>query len=202
MIESLTQDNSFVTRQFRQMKNDHSSVIIWFTGLSGSGKSTLSNALEQMLHEQGYGTYRLDGDNCRFGICSDLGFSDYDRQENIRRIGEVAKLMLDAGLVTIVSAISPFKADRDRLRNTLASDDFIEVFCHSSLSVCEARDPKGLYKKARAGEIANFTGIGSAYEAPVEPELILYTDSETPEQSLSKLITYLQQRGFSKLHSL
>ena len=202
MTKLLTQDNSFITRELRQVKNDHSSVIIWFTGLSGSGKSTLSKALEQILHEQGYSAYRLDGDNCRFGINSDLGFSDNDRQENIRRIGEVAKLMLDAGLVTIVSVISPFKADRDRLRNSLAADDFIEVYCHSSLTVCEVRDPKGLYKKARAGEIANFTGIGSAYEAPVEPELILHTDSETPKESLSKLIAYLEQRGLSKRNSL
>ena len=147
--------------------------VLWLTGLSGSGKSTLANLLEKKLHEKGKHTYLLDGDNVRHGLCGDLGFSDKDRVENIRRISEVAKLFVDSGMVVLTAFISPFQADRDFCRNLLADGEFIEVYVDTPLEVCEQRDPKGLYKKARSGEIKHFTGIDSTYEAPQSPEVHL-----------------------------
>lgn len=155
-----------VTRADRENKHGHKGVVLWFTGLSGSGKSTVAGALEQALHALGVSTYLLDGDNVRHGLCRDLGFSDDDRRENIRRVGEVAKLMVDAGLVVLTAFISPHRAERDMVRELLEKDQFIEVFVDTPLAVCEARDPKGLYKKARAGELKNFTGIDSVYQPP------------------------------------
>lgn len=162
-----------VTREEREQQHGHQGVVLWFTGLSGSGKSTVAGALEQALYRAGVNTYLLDGDNVRHGLCRDLGFSDDDRKENIRRVGEVAKLMVDAGLVVLTAFISPHRAERNMVRDLLAEGQFIEVFVDTPLAVCEARDPKGLYKKARAGELRNFTGIDSVYEAPDAPEIHL-----------------------------
>ncbi|MDI6636753.1 adenylyl-sulfate kinase [Pantoea dispersa] len=162
-----------VTRAEREQQHGHHGVVLWFTGLSGSGKSTVAGALEQALHRLGVSTYLLDGDNVRHGLCRDLGFSDEDRKENIRRVGEVAKLMVDAGLVVLTAFISPHRAERQMVRDLLGDGQFIEVFVDTPLAVCEARDPKGLYKKARAGELRNFTGIDSVYEAPDAPEIQL-----------------------------
>lgn len=162
-----------VTRAEREQQHGHRGVVLWFTGLSGSGKSTVAGALEQSLHRLGVSTYLLDGDNVRHGLCRDLGFSDEDRKENIRRVGEVAKLMVDAGLVVLTAFISPHRAERQMVRDLLGDGQFIEVFVDTPLAVCEARDPKGLYKKARAGELRNFTGIDSVYEAPDAPEIHL-----------------------------
>ncbi len=162
-----------VTRDEREQQHGHQGVVLWFTGLSGSGKSTVAGALEQVLHRAGVSTYLLDGDNVRHGLCRDLGFSDDDRKENIRRVGEVAKLMVDAGLVVLTAFISPHRAERQMVRDLLGTGQFVEVFVDTPLAVCEARDPKGLYKKARAGELRNFTGIDSVYEAPDAPEIHL-----------------------------
>ncbi|EOI3464302.1 adenylyl-sulfate kinase [Cronobacter dublinensis] len=162
-----------VTAAQREQLHGHRSAVLWFTGLSGSGKSTVAGALEEALHQLGVSTYLLDGDNVRHGLCSDLGFSDDDRKENIRRVGEVAKLMVDAGLVVLTAFISPHRAERQMVREQLGAGRFIEVFVDTPLEVCEARDPKGLYKKARAGELRNFTGIDAVYEAPQTPEIHL-----------------------------
>ncbi|MFW0879517.1 adenylyl-sulfate kinase [Cronobacter dublinensis] len=162
-----------VTAAQREQLHGHRGAVLWFTGLSGSGKSTVAGALEEALHQLGVSTYLLDGDNVRHGLCSDLGFSDDDRKENIRRVGEVAKLMVDAGLVVLTAFISPHRAERQMVREQLGAGRFIEVFVDTSLEVCEARDPKGLYKKARAGELRNFTGIDAVYEAPQAPEIHL-----------------------------
>ncbi|WP_431223700.1 adenylyl-sulfate kinase [Serratia sp. L9] len=165
-----------ITRAEREAFNGHKGVVLWFTGLSGSGKSSIAGELEQALHHRGVSTYLLDGDNVRHGLCRDLSFSDQDRRENIRRVGEVAKLMVDAGLVVLTAFISPHRAERQMVREMLDKGRFIEVFVDTPLAVCEARDPKGLYKKARAGEIRNFTGIDSVYEAPERPDV--YLDGE------------------------
>ncbi|MDV5138899.1 MULTISPECIES: adenylyl-sulfate kinase [Yersiniaceae] len=161
-----------IARADREALHRHQGAVLWFTGLSGSGKSTVAGALEQALHAHGVSTYLLDGDNVRHGLCRDLGFSDDDRRENIRRVGEVAKLMVDAGLVVLTAFISPHRAERQMVRELLG-DRFIEVFVDTPLELCEARDPKGLYKKARAGELKNFTGIDSVYEAPEAPDIHL-----------------------------
>ena len=175
-----------VTRESREQQHGHQGVVLWFTGLSGSGKSTVAGALEQALHRIGVSTYLLDGDNVRHGLCRDLGFSDDDRKENIRRVGEVAKLMVDAGLVVLTAFISPHRAERQMVRDLLDKGQFVEVFVDTPLSVCESRDPKGLYKKARAGELRNFTGIDSIYEAPEQPEIQL-----DGEQLVTKLAAQL-----------
>ncbi len=169
--------------------------VLWLTGLSGSGKYTLANLLEKKLHEQGKHTYLLDGDNVRHGLCGDLGFSDKDRVENIRRISEVAKLFVDSGLVVLTAFISPFQTDRDFCRNLLAEGEFIEVFVDTPLEVCEQRDPKGLYKKARSGEIKHFTGIDSAYEAPSAPEVHLPYQEESAEDTAERLFNLLTEKG-------
>ena len=175
-----------VTREAREQQHGHQGAVLWFTGLSGSGKSTVAGALEQALHQLGVSTYLLDGDNVRHGLCRDLGFSDEDRKENIRRVGEVAKLMVDAGLVVLTAFISPHRAERQMVRDLLPEGRFIEVFVDTPLAVCEARDPKGLYKKARAGELRNFTGIDSVYEAPEQAEICL-----AGEQLVTKLTCQL-----------
>jgi bifunctional enzyme CysN/CysC len=170
--------------------------VIWFTGLSGSGKSTIANLLEAKLHEEHRHTYVLDGDNVRHGLNRDIGFTEADRVENIRRVGEVSKLMVDAGLITIASFISPFASERRMVRDLLEDGEFIEVFVDTPLEVCEDRDPKGLYKKARAGEIANFTGVEQDYEAPVNAEVVVHTVDVSPEAAAEQLLTYLRQQGF------
>ncbi|MEY4824796.1 MAG: hypothetical protein RLZZ430_446 [Cyanobacteriota bacterium] len=184
-----------VDRGARAQQRGHRSAILWFTGLSGSGKSSLANAVNAVLFERGLATYVLDGDNVRHGLCKDLGFSDADREENIRRIGEVAKLFLDAGVITLTAFVSPFQADRDRARALVAEGDFIEIYCAAELEVCEGRDPKGLYAKARAGVIKDFTGISSPYEAPLKPELRLNTGAMALEQSVALVIDYLETQG-------
>lgn len=175
-----------VTVEQREKLHQHRGAVLWFTGLSGSGKSTIAGALEEALHKLGVSTYLLDGDNVRHGLCSDLGFSDADRKENIRRVGEVARLMADAGLVVLTAFISPHRAERQMVRELVGEGRFIEVFVDTPLSICEARDPKGLYKKARAGELRNFTGIDSVYEAPENPEIHL-----GGEQLVTNLIAQL-----------
>lgn len=185
-----------VDQNLRAKQKSQKPCVIWFTGLSGSGKSTIAGALENALVARNQHTYLLDGDNVRHGLCGDLGFSDDDRKENIRRIGETAKLMSDAGLIVLSAFISPFTQERDSVRKMLAAGEFIEVHVATSLSVCESRDPKGLYKKARTGEIANFTGISSDYQPPISPELILQTDELSIEQSVEQLINYLTQSGY------
>jgi adenylylsulfate kinase len=180
-----------VTRQRREQKNAHKSAVLWFTGLSGSGKSTLAHAVEEQLHQRGLNTFVLDGDNVRHGLCRDLGFSRENRKENIRRIGETAKLLLEAGVITLTAFISPFKEDRAIARSLMPDGDFIEIHCFCPLTVCEQRDVKGLYKRARLGEIKNFTGISSPYEEPVNPELKIDTSQLTPEQSVQQVISLL-----------
>ena len=183
-----------VTRDRRNKLNSHKSVVIWFTGLSGSGKSTLAHVLEEKLFNEGCITYVLDGDNVRHGLNSNLDFSDSDRKENIRRIGEVSKLMLEAGIIVMAAFISPFRVDRKEVRKLVSKGDFIEIYCKASLEICEKRDVKGLYKKARAGEIKNYTGIDSPYEAPENPELMLDTDNETLNESVSKIYNFLKEK--------
>ena len=184
-----------VDRAARAQQRGHRSAILWFTGLSGSGKSTLANAVNQALFERGLACYVLDGDNIRHGLCKDLGFSDADREENIRRIGEVSKLFLDAGVVVLTAFVSPFKADRDRARALVEGGDFVEIHCAADLSVCEERDTKGLYAKARAGEIKEFTGISSPYEAPENPELRVDTGSQSLEACVEVVINHLREAG-------
>ncbi len=185
-----------IFRADREKQNGHRSVILWFTGLSGAGKSTLAHAVEDALHRNGARTFVLDGDNVRKALCKDLGFTDTDRTENIRRIGEVSRLMLDAGLIVMTAFISPFRKDRDLARSLVAAGDFIEVYCNAGLAVCEARDPKGLYKKARAGQIPDFTGISSPYEAPEKPELELTTGTTPVEQCVTQVLDYLRTRKY------
>lgn len=184
-----------VTRTRREAQNGHKSAILWFTGLSGSGKSTLAHAVEEKLHEMGCRTFVLDGDNVRHGLCGDLGFSEEDRQENIRRIGEMAKLFIEAGVIALTAFISPFRADRERVRNLVPHGDFFEIYCRCSLDVCESRDVKGLYRRARAGEIRDFTGISSPYEEPVNPELIVDTGSTPLEACVDQVVLCLRERG-------
>ncbi|WP_261817980.1 adenylyl-sulfate kinase [Vibrio gallicus] len=191
-----------VSQQDRHQLNNQTSAVLWFTGLSGSGKSTIANAVEKKLFELGKHTYLLDGDNVRHGLNQDLGFSDTDRVENIRRIGEVAKLFVDAGTLTLSAFISPFRQDRDSIRANIEHGQFIEVFVDTPLAVCESRDPKGLYKKARAGAIADFTGITSEYEAPLHPEIQLQTDQFSVEQCADQVVTYLENHGYLKGPSL
>ena len=186
--------NATVTRERRNQLNEHKSVVIWFTGLSGSGKSTLAHSVEEELYKLGCRTFVLDGDNVRHGLSSNLTFNDDDRKENIRRIGEAAKLIMEAGVIAVTAFISPFKKDRNLVRQLLPQGDFIEIYCNASLEVCESRDVKGLYKRARAGEIKNYTGINSPYEAPDNPELVIDTESVSLEESVAKVIDFLKSK--------
>lgn len=195
-FKNITWHASEVTKDERLQRNQHKSAVIWFTGLSGSGKSTISVELEKALFNHQIHTYRLDGDNVRHGLNRNLGFSPEDRKENIRRIGEVSKLMVDAGLITVTAFISPYKSDREAVRHLLDTDDFIEVYTQCSLSECENRDPKGLYKKVRSGEIAEFTGVNAPYEAPTQPEITLDTETLSVEASVSKIMDYLQKHQY------
>ena len=194
MDENIVWHNYAVNKSQRSEQKGHKPVILWFTGFSGSGKSTVAGALESALHQQGVHTYLLDGDNVRHGLCKDLGFSDEDRVENIRRVGELSKLMIDAGLVVLTAFISPFQAERDMVRNLVGDGEFIEVFLDTPLDVCEQRAPKGLYKKARAGEIKHFTGIDSGYQVPVNPEIRIDTSANSLEQSVQQLVAYLKDK--------
>ena len=185
-----------VSRQQRAKIKEQKPCILWFTGLSGSGKSTIANAVELKLNELGKHTYLLDGDNIRMGLNKGLGFSDEDRVENIRRIGEVSKLFVDAGLIVLTAFISPFQEERDKVRNLVEEGEFIEVFIDTSLKVCESRDPKGLYKKARDGEIPNFTGISSTYETPTRAEIHIENDKISIDECVEKVVEYLKSRGY------
>lgn len=190
--------NATVTRYRREQLNNHRSAVLWFTGLSGAGKSTLAHAVEEELHRQGCRTFVLDGDNVRHGLCSDLGFSAEDRVENIRRIAETAKLLTEAGVIALTAFISPFRSDRERARNLFSHGDFIEIYCQAPLELCEQRDVKGLYRRARAGEVKDFTGISSPYEPPLNPELVVATDSLPLEDSVVQVLTLLRERGVIK----
>ena len=185
-----------VSKQEREKISGHKGCTVWLTGLSGSGKSTLANMLEKALWERGVRAYVLDGDNIRHGLNKDLGFSPEDRTENIRRIGEVAALFTDAGVINVTAFISPYRADRDRVRATMKPGDFVEVFIDCDIDECEKRDPKGLYKKARAGQIPEFTGISAPYEAPLKAELTIKNTKQSAEESLAEMISYLERQGY------
>lgn len=187
---------SEVKKVDRQRLKGHKSAVLWFTGLSGSGKSTISVALESVLHKKGIHTYRLDGDNVRHGLNKNLGFSPEDRGENIRRIGEVSKLMVDAGLVTLAAFISPYIKDRQLVRHFVEQDEFIEVYVHASLETCEARDPKGLYRKVRQGKIKGFTGIDAPYEKPIHPEITIDTNVLSIDESVATIVCYLEENDY------
>ena len=187
-----------VTRARREAQNGHRGAIVWFTGLSGSGKSTLAHAVEESLHQGGCRTFVLDGDNVRHGLCGDLGFSSKDRTENIRRIGEMAKLFMEAGVIVLTAFISPYRTDRGRVRGMVGHGDFIEIYCDASIEVCEARDVKGMYKKARAGLIPEFTGISSPYEVPEKPELTVNTGGSALDNCVEQVIDEIVQRGLMK----
>ena len=184
---NIFQQTATISRTDREQLNQHKGKIIWFTGLSGSGKSTLANALEQRLHDEGLRTYILDGDNIRHGLNRDLGFNDVDRIENIRRIAEVAKLMMDAGIIVMTAFISPFQRERSMARQRIGIENFYEIYVSTPLEICEARDVKGLYKKARAGEIVNMTGIGSCYEPPSAPDFVAECGSKQLNTVISEL---------------
>lgn len=188
--------NTTVTHQDRVQLKQQTPVVLWFTGLSGSGKSTVANAVESKLLHLGKHSYLLDGDNVRHGLNKDLGFSDADRIENIRRIGEVAKLFVDSGAIALTAFISPFIADRQQVRDLLEDNQFLEVFIDTPLEVCEQRDPKGLYKKARAGEIKHFTGIDSEYQAPIKPEIHVETANKSVEECAEQVIQYLIKQEY------
>lgn len=192
--QNITWHDSEVTKAERQAQNGHKSVVLWFTGLSGSGKSTISVALEKALFERRIHAYRLDGDNIRHGLNNNLGFSPEDRKENIRRIGEVSKLLADAGLITLTAFISPYREDRDHVREILEDGEFIEVYAKASVEACEQRDPKQLYKKARAGEIKNFTGIDAPYEAPEHAEIVIDTETTSVEEAVQQILEYLEDK--------
>ena len=188
--------DAMISRQQREKLNQHRSAILWFTGLSGSGKSTLAHAVEHQLHELSCRTFVFDGDNVRHGLCGDLGFSEEDRTENIRRVGQMARLFIDAGVIALTAFISPFRIDRDRVRMMVEQEtDFIEVYCKCPISVCEERDVKGLYKRARKGEISDFTGISSPYEEPENPALVVETDQLNLDECVTKVMALLHSRG-------
>ena len=190
--------HAVIKREHRQRQNGHKSAVLWFTGLAGAGKSTLAHAVEEKLYALGCRTYVLDGDNVRHGLCGDLGFSVRDRTENIRRIGEVVKLMIDAGVIVLTAFISPFRADRERVRGLMMHGDFLEIYCRCPLEVCEERDVKGLYQKARSGEVKEFTGISSPYEEPVVSELVVDTGILSLEKSVEAVLGLLWERNVLK----
>jgi adenylylsulfate kinase len=194
MTNNIFHQQALVNKLDRQHLANHKSVILWFTGLSGAGKSTLAHAVEKALFDIDCRTFVFDGDNVRHGLCADLGFSARDRQENIRRIGEMSKLFLEAGVIALTAFISPFQSDRDRVRKLVKNDEFIEIYCKASLEVCEQRDVKGLYAKARSGAIKDFTGISSPYEPPLQPELELDTGVESLQTCVEQVIAYLKVR--------
>ena len=194
MDNNVVWHHATVTRERREMLNQHKSVVLWFTGLSGSGKSTLAHALEEQLHQMNCRTYVFDGDNVRHGLCKDLGFSIKDRTENIRRIGEMTKLAMETGTITLTAFISPIRQDRERVRALFREGDFIEIYVRCALNICEERDVKGLYKRARAGEIPEFTGISSLYEEPINPEIIIDTDKFSLNECIQQLLELLDKQ--------
>jgi adenylylsulfate kinase len=192
---NITWHSATIAKADRRAQNGHGSCVLWFTGLSGSGKSTIANAVSSELYRQGINEYVLDGDNIRHGLNKDLGFSDYDRTENIRRIGEVAKLFVDSGAVVTTAFISPFRSDRDQVRALFEEGEFVEVYIDCPIEQCEARDPKKLYEKARRGEIKDFTGIDSPYEAPERPEITLRSDKLSVGEAVQQIFQYLQENN-------
>jgi len=196
MDKNIVWHNTHISKKDRMVLAKQKPCILWFTGLSGSGKSTIANAVESRLVELNRHTYLLDGDNIRMGLNKGLGFSNKDRVENIRRIGEVSKLFVDAGVILLTAFISPFQKDRDSVRKLMEDEEFIEVYIDTTLEVCESRDPKGLYKKARSGDIPNFTGISSPYETPANAELLIKTDELDIEASVEKIVDYLEKKGY------
>jgi len=193
-MKNIVKHNYSISKKDRQKLNNQNSFLIWFTGLSGSGKSTIANALEYKLYSEGYKTYALDGDNIRKGINNDLTFKPEDRTENIRRIAEVANLMVDAGLIVLAAFVSPYKKDRKNIENIVGRNNFVEIFINTSIEECEKRDVKGLYKKARAGEILNFTGINAPYEAPENPDIEIITDNKTVEESVNEIYKIIKSK--------
>ncbi|PHR69122.1 MAG: adenylyl-sulfate kinase [Lutibacter sp.] len=191
MKENIIPHDYQISKTDRNNLNEHNSFLLWFTGLSGSGKSTIANVVEQKLHKKGIKTYILDGDNIRNGINSDLTFTPEDRTENIRRIAEIANLMIDSGIVVLAAFVSPYKKDRENIKNIVKDGNFVEVFINTSIEECERRDVKGLYEKARKGEIKNMTGISAPYEAPENPDIKINTEQETVEQAVSQIIDYI-----------
>jgi adenylylsulfate kinase len=194
---NVTWQDAVIDRSKRETLNGHRSLVLWFTGLSGAGKSSLARAVEDALYLQSKRTYVLDGDNIRHGLCGDLDFSAQGRNENIRRVSEVAKLFVDANVIVLTAFISPFRIDRERAKALIGATDFLEIYCRCRLDVCEERDVKGLYKLARAGKIADFTGITSPYEEPIFPDLVVNTDVESVEACVQLIIKALQERGFA-----
>ncbi|MDR6301834.1 adenylyl-sulfate kinase [Mesonia maritima] len=194
MSENTIKQIYSLSRENRENKYGHSSYLVWFTGLSGSGKSTLANALEKKLFQQEKHTYVLDGDNIRQGINRDLDFSEKGRSENLRRIAEISKLFIDAGIITLAAFISPLEKDRERIKEIVGNKNIVEVYVETSLQTCEKRDVKGLYKKARKGEIHNFTGIDSPYQTPKNPDFVINTEENTIEEATQKLLTYLNKK--------
>jgi adenylylsulfate kinase len=197
-VKNIVWHNATVNRLRREQLNGHRGAVIWFTGLSGSGKSTIAHSVEEQLFQKGCHTYTFDGDNVRHGLCSDLGFSEDDRHENIRRISEMTRLFLDAGVIALTAFISPTRQDRDKVKRLIGEQDYLEVYCECPLEVCEQRDVKGLYRRARAGEIKNFTGISAPYEVPEHPDLILRTGDLTIEDSVRQVIDLIIARGIMK----
>ncbi len=191
---NMVRHHATVTRECRKILNGHRSAVVWFTGLSGAGKSTLAYLVEEQLHRMGCRTFVLDGDNIRRGLCADLGFSREDRAENIRRVGEVVKLFVEAGIIVLTAFISPFRLDRENVRRSLREGDFIEVYCRCPLEICEQRDVKGFYRRARAGEIKDFTGVSSPYEEPESPELVINTAILSVNQCVEQVLDLLLVR--------
>ncbi|KQL33857.1 adenylylsulfate kinase [Bacillus sp. FJAT-25509] len=196
MSKNIVWHQASISKEDRRQKNNHHSCILWFTGLSASGKSTIANEVAKALFHLNVQQYVLDGDNIRHGLNKDLGFTDYDRTENIRRIGEVAKLFVDNGQIVLTAFISPFIADRNIVRSLVEQDEFIEVYVECSVETCESRDPKGLYKKAKNGEIQNFTGISSPYEAPINPEITLNTDKQSVQECVETILQFLKSKNY------
>ncbi|ACI21415.1 adenylyl-sulfate kinase [Thermodesulfovibrio yellowstonii] len=191
---NLTLYKGYINREDRERLHGHKSFVIWFTGLPASGKSTIAHLVEKELYKRGCSTYVLDGDNVRYGLCSDLGFSIEERKENIRRVGELVKLFVDAGIIVITSFISPFKEDREKVRSLFKEEDFIEVYTKCPVETCSLRDQKGIYKKAIKGEIKNFTGISAPYEEPENPEITIFTDIDSPIEACQKILRYIKDK--------
>lgn len=198
MTKEVYWHDNHISRQQRQERNKHKSFVLWFTGLSGSGKSTLANAVEKELFDRGHNVIVLDGDNIRHGLCSDLGFTEEARNENMRRIGEVAKLFVETGTIVLAAFVSPYREDREKARSRLPHGDFYEIYCECDLSVCEERDPKGLYARARKGEIKNFTGISAPYEEPIKPDMVINTNKLSLEEEIIHVIKQLIKQKLIK----
>jgi len=190
-----------VTRQMRESLNGHKSIALWFTGLPSSGKSTIAHVLEKMLHDMGLKTYTFDGDNVRHGLCSDLGFSPEDRAENLRRIGEMIKLFLDAGIIALAAFVSPLKEDREKVKKIVGKENFVEIYCRCPVEVCKLRDTKGMYKKAETGEIKYYTGVSAPYEEPENPDIVLDTHLFSIEECIEKVFNYIQDMILIKRES-